>query len=266
LADVTALFARLVTGDPESVKLAPSPAWGWLPVLMLPAALVLLSADRRLRRILALAAVVFMAWFLTYRWERFLVADSALLALACAGTVVHFWRRRGVRRMLPIALGLLGALQLAQAAMMVAAFTGGTSVALGVERPEVFLARVWPAARLYARASELLDSTSDRVLLVGENRHHRLDVPHAAPTVFNEHPLVEILMTPGLPSDTSRQLRRRRFTHLIVDSGWIRRSAAKYPSLAPLAGRRDLLDPYVRSLGPPLATEGGEALYEVPHE
>jgi hypothetical protein len=53
---------------------------------------------------------------------------------------------------------------------------------------------------------------------------------------------------------------------LIVDSGWIRRSAAKYPSLAPLAGRRDLLDPYVRSLGPPLATEGGEALYEVPHE
>jgi hypothetical protein len=264
VADLERLVPRLVTGDAEESRIYPTPAWGWLPLAALPAILLSIGANRPLRRTLGMVAVMFGTWLVTFRWERFLVGCSALLAVAMAGALALAWRRGGVYRGLTLAAALVGLAGAAQAARTVATFTGGLPVALGLEAPREHLERVFPAFRLYGRASERLEPGRDRALVLGEMRHYGLRVPHAAPTGFNVHPLAELLEHGATPGKASAGLRARGFTHLIVDPGWVRASAARYPSLAVFHSRPELLEECLRSLGDPLAVDGSVRLYRIP--
>jgi hypothetical protein len=216
--------------------------------------------DRDVRSLLLMAAAGFVIWFVSFRWERFLLAVSALMVVALAGATVRAWRRGFLPRVvvsLALALALLGA---ARAAVTVLRFTGGLPVALGQETPGQFSARLFPFDTLFREAGRRLDPERHRVLLVGETRHHRLAIPHSAPTVFNSHPLAVALAETAGPREASQHLRRLGFTHLMVDPGWVRRSAGRYPSLraAVESGR---LPGYLAALGPPVLEHRGMALY-----
>jgi hypothetical protein len=113
---------------------------------------------------------------------------------------------------------------------------------------------------VFHEAGARLDRSRHRVLLVGETRHHGLAIPHSAPTVFNVHPLARALEETDGPREATERLRQLGFTHLIVDPGWVRRSAARYPSLrtAVESGR---LPVYLKGLAPPIVERRGVALY-----
>jgi hypothetical protein len=258
------LYPRLIAGDDEESRIYPTPAWGWVPVVLLPAVILGLPRDRTLRWLLALFVVLLLVWLLTFRWERFLVAATALLAVALAGATLVAWRRGGPLRLLPALAGVLAGISFARAILAVLAFTGGGSVAVGHLTPGEFIEGSLPVVGLYREAATTLDPARHRVLVVGEMRHHFLDLPHSAPTGFNTHPLVEALREPTDAVRASRALCAAGYTHLIVDLGWARRSAAGYPSLALFRDRPELLTGYLETLGPPLARRDGQALWRIP--
>jgi hypothetical protein len=261
--DLERLWPRVVTGDAEEDSIYPTPAWGWVPLLLLPAGLLLTREERFARIVSALGLATLLIWLLTFRWERFLVATSALLAAACAGLVLALWRKRGALRVLPLAAAVLALLAAVRAVLSVLAFTGGAAVALGRENPRAWVERGMPLMRVFAAANAALDPRRDRVLLVGEDRHHRLDVPHEAPSLFNVHPLAEALAAGLSPEEALDLLRAQGFTHLIVDRARALRSAERYPSLAVLRGRADLLDDTLRALGPPRFESDGVFLFDL---
>jgi len=263
-ADARNLLPRWVTGSETESRIYPTPAWGWVPIVLAPLALVAARADPRVRATLVLALALITVWFLTFRWERFLVAASAFLALSLAGAIVVTWRRGGALRVLPVLALPIAAASIAVALIHIERFTGGARVAAGLESPRQLVARAFPSTRLYDRAAELLDAGADRVLLVGDMRHYGLAVRRAAPTGFNTHPLIEALERRADPEQVHRELRDRGFTHLIVDPGWVARSAEGYPSLAPAARDPEIVRRYVASLGAPLATEGSVVLFRIP--
>src|SRR5262245_14632360 len=147
-ADLERLWPRLVAGDRDEDSIYPTPAWGWLPVLLVPAGLLLAREDRRSRIVAGAALLTLLIWLLTFRWERFLVATSALLMAACAGLTLALWRRGGALRAIPVAAGVLAALAAARAVLSVVSFTGGAGVALGREAPEAYLERDRKSTRL----------------------------------------------------------------------------------------------------------------------
>jgi len=264
LDDLRSLGPRLVGGDADADAFYPTPAWGWLPVLLLPAGLLLLRGDVWARRVVYAVLATWGVWLLTFRWERFLVATSALIAAACAGLILGLWRQGGVVRALPLAGLLLGGLAAERAVLSILWFTGGEAVLLGKMDPRVFVERAIPVLRLFDKAGSILDPSAHCVLLVGEDRHHRLAIPHSAPSVFNRHPLAERLAAGDSPDQASAALRALGFTHLIVDPAGALRSAGRYPSLALFRERPDRLEDYVRALGEPLVAEGGIGLYALP--
>ena len=263
LEDLRLLGPRLVAGDADADAFYPTPAWGWLPVLLLPAGLLLQRGDVWARRVVYVIVATCLVWLCTFRWERFLVATSALIAAACAGLILDLWRQGGVVRALPLAGLLLGGLAAERAVLSVLSFTGGEAVLLGKMDPRVFVEHAIPVLRLFDRAGSILDPSAHRVLLVGEDRHHRLAIPHAAPSVFNRHPLAELLAAGDTPGQASATLRELGFTHLIVDTAGALSSAGRYPSLALFREHPDRLEDYVRSLGEPLVSEGGIGLFNL---
>lgn len=264
--DAVRLFPRLVAGSPEDDRLYPTPAWGWVPAILLPAWIVL-RRDRRLTRVLASAGLLFGIWFATFRWERFLVAAGALVAVGCAAAAVALWRRGGPAKLLPVAAAVLAGLAALHAGQSVATFTGGAGVWLGRESPGEFVRRGFPLMEAFARANASLDRSSHRVLVVGDERHHRLDVPHAAPTGFNVHPLAARIAAGDAPAEAWAAIRRQGFTHVIVDAPRAERAASRYPSLRPLLAVPGGFASIWAPLGRPEAiVSGGPALIELPED
>jgi hypothetical protein len=263
-ADLRLLGPGLVSGIRDGAKFYPAPAWGWTVVALLPVFLIALRRDRDVRLLFALAFLLFLAWFMTYRWERFLVATTFLIAVAAAGSIVVVWKRGGAARGLPVAASVVAVLSLVYAGQEIAMFTGGTRVAMGQESPRAFMQFSYPASRVYSEAANKLDRESSHVLMLGEMRHFRLPLRRAAPTGFNIHPLAESLSRTRDSAQSSRELRKLGYTHLIVDLGWVERSASSYPSLALFHDRPDLLTSYLTSLGPPLHHRGRVGLFGIP--
>lgn len=263
-AELGSVARRLFTGDERASRVYPTPAWGLALVLAAGAGLWLRRDDPALRSAGALAAALFALWLLTYRWERFLVPCSGFLAVTAAGALAPLTKRRDATLALPAIVALLAVLGVWRAVLDLGAFTGGAQVAFGSVSPEVFVARALPFTDVYASAARLLDPSRDRVLLLGDNRHYRLRVPHAAPTVFNAHPLAERLAAGDAPRDALAAMRRLGFTHLIVDPARVRSDAARYPSLAVFRSRDELLTGLLEALPAPLAEAGGAALVALP--
>jgi hypothetical protein len=136
-------------------------------------------------------------------------------------------------------------------------------VAWGREDAKAFFDRSFTAPHVVRAAAERLDRPGTRILFVGENRHYGFDVDRVAPTSFNVHPLVEAMAAAHDPAAVRAELRRRGFTHLLIDPGWIERSGRSYPSLAPLVADPAPFSALVRSLGAPWSNDGGVALYEI---
>ena len=65
------------------------------------------------------------------------------------------------------------------------------------------------------------------------------------------------------PAAERAELLRLGFTHLLIDRGWVERSGRSYPSLASIVADPARFVALVRSLGPPLAVDGGVALYQL---
>jgi hypothetical protein len=240
----------------------PGPAWGFLPLVLL-VALPLAKRGERNLDLLLLAGAAFGLWFLTYRWERFLVAVSLLLAVALGGVVASAWKRGGVFRLPVLLAALFGVAAAIESVQRVLTFTGGGTVALGREAPREFFDRAFPWAPVVRRASPPLDPAFARILFVGEMRHYGLDVPRVAPTGFNDHPLVEVLATSRDAVSAREALVRSGFTHLLVDPSWVERSGKAYPSLAPIVADPTRFAAFLRILGEPIAKERGVALYRI---
>ena len=262
LSDVTVLGSRLIAGDPAG--LYPSPAWGWVVIALAPLLAWAALRDRRVRIALALAAGWATLWFVTARWERFLVGVTLLLAVAAAGAVVLAWRRGG-----PVRLAAVGVLAVVfysglTAVAGVMRFNGGATVITGAESARAFTERVYPTTRLLRLAGERLDPETDRILFVGEMRHFRLPIPRAAPTGFNTHPLSRLIGQDGPSSRIPLELAELGYTHLLLDAAWVTRSAARYPSLRPLTEHPAAFRAFVQELGAPLAVEDQVALFAIP--
>jgi len=262
VADLVSLGPRLFGGAGEEGTFYPAPAWGLSPLVLLVALPLARRGGRSLDLLLG-SGVVFAVWFLSYRWERFLVAATFLLAVALGGAVASAWGRGGVFRLPALLAALVSAAATFGAIDRVGAFTGGGGVLLGRKEPAEFFERAFPYARVVRRASPPLDPRAARVLFVGEMRHFGLEVSRVAPTGFNVHPLVEVLASSPDPESAREALSRRGFTHLLVDPGWIERSGRAYPSLAPIAADPSRFAAFLRSLGEPVARERGVALYRI---
>lgn len=233
ISDLRELGPHLVTGDDEA-RFYPQPAWGWLPVALLPATLLWGFEDRRVRWLLVLAGVGLVVWFFTFRWERFLVAQTALLITGLAGALPVLWRRGAAQRAVVVVAVVAGALGFVNALYAVERFTAGSRVAFGGVRSAEFLANI-PHEVVYREAGQRLDPRTTRVLVLGEHRHHRLALPHTAPGAYNR--------APGLDDLDD-------YTHLIVDT---RRGVPGVDSSDFAA--------FLDTLGSPLIERGGVALY-----
>jgi len=262
--DVRNLGPRWISGSEEDSRFYPTPAFGWLPLVLAPLALVAVRNDRNVRAVMGVAAVLFAVWFMTYRWERFLVAGATVLAVGIAGGIVAMARRGNALRVLPFVAALFTVLSILAPLLEIGRFNHGLRVALGLESAQEFIGGGFPSARLFRLVNERLDPGRDRILFLGEMRHYGLSVPRCAPTGFNTHPLVEALRNDPDAGTAHAAMRRLRFTHVIVDPGWIARSAAQYPSLSYLVQQPDAMAHYIGSLGTPLAVEGNVALFRIP--
>ena len=217
--DVQRLGPRWLTGSAEDSRLYPTPAFGWVPLALLPFTLLALPNDRKIRFALGLTLLLLVVWFLTFRWERFLVAAATLGCVTLSGGVVLASRRWKSLRPLPLVAALGAAATLPPTIAAVGRFNHGARVALGLEGAREFIEGGLDSVRLFHRANDMLDRRRDRILLLGEMRHYGLAVPRCAPTGFNTHPLVEALRRDPDPLAADRALRRQGFTHLIVDPG-----------------------------------------------
>ena len=264
ISDARLLGPRLFSGDDDESRIYPTPAWGWTPLALLPAVLLALGRESRVRHLIMLIATLFGLWFVTFRWERFLIAVSALLALALAGSATAAWKRGGVHRAIPLVGFLVGATVLFQSWLAIDGFTGAFPVARGTERAEAFLERSFATIKVYNEANRRLDPSVNRILLLGEMRHYGLEIPRAAPTGFNTHPLALALARGVPPESVGHELRRLGYSHLIVDVSWVRRSAARYPSLSIFREDPDLLEACLKTLGIPLTVQGQVAIFELP--
>jgi hypothetical protein len=264
LQDVAGLVPKWITGSEEDSRLYPTPAFGWLPLAIAPLALLGARDDRKLRTVLALTAVLVAVWFFTFRWERFLVAAGAFLSVGLAAGVMAASHRVKTLRTLPALAVVAAALSVVPPIVAIGRFNGGLRVACGLESADAFIEGGLASARLFRVANQRLDAARDRVLLLGEMRNYGLDVPRCAPSGFNTHPLAEALVNDPDPAEADRALRRLGFTYLIVDPGWVARSAARYPSLSYFREQPEILQRYLGSLGEPLAVEGQVALFRIP--
>ena len=238
----------------------PVPAWGFMPVVLL-LALPLVPRAARSCDLLALAGIALTCWLFTYRWERFLVAVTFLLAVALGGVLAAAWRQGGVRRLAPLLAVLVGAAATVESLGRVGSFTGGGSVFLGREEAAAFFERSFAAPRVVSAASGALNAKTTRILFVGESRHYGLAFARVAPTGFNVHPLVTALAATPNPAQARAALVGQGFTHLLVDPGWIDRSGRSYPSLAPLVADPAPFVALLGFLGPPIASDAGVSLY-----
>lgn len=262
--DLLRLPARWLLGGGHESRFYPAPAWGFIPFAFVALALTSIRRDRALRAVCVLAFVLLGVWFVTFRWERFLVTAAALVAVAGAGGIVAAQRKAPRWRLLTWVAATAAVVSILPSATGALRFTGGARVALGYESASEFIETALPSVRLFHRANALLDPARDVVLMVGEMRHYGLSVPRCAPTGFNLHPLVTALAAASSPDQAVRDLRAKGFTHVIVDPGWIARSAGQYPSLAYFKDHPEALSSFLTSLGAPLAVEGQIALYKLP--
>jgi hypothetical protein len=262
--DLRHLVPRLFIGDESESGIYPTPAWGWVPLLFLLGLAVFGRTDRRLRAVSGLALGLFALWFLTFRWERFLVAPTLLIAVSLGGVLALAWRRGRLFRLLHVAAALLAAGTLIETGHAILDYTGATPVLLGREAPAAFLERSFPTVALYRDAGEELDPDGTCILIVGEMRHYGLALRRVAPSGFNLHPLAEALRRSEGPVEANHLLREMGLTHVVVDRGWVERSVRRYPSLGFLADRPALVDRWLHSLGRPLAVRGSAALFEIP--
>ena len=260
--DLGALVPRLFSGTEGG--LYPSPAWGWPVALWTMLAFIGAFRDPLVRRATTVAGLLFAVWFATYRWERFLIPVTFFVCLAIAGTLWNWCRASRSWALLAILVLLLGVAYLPVSALAVARYSGGTDVLLGRESPAAFVVRSWPQQRLLDHPSVKWNPATDRLLLVGEMRHFRVPVRRAAPSGFNLHPLALELDRALVVEQAHEGLRRRGFTHLLVDFTWVARSGEDYPSLRSLVDDPARFHSYIESLGAPLAADGHRALYAIP--
>jgi hypothetical protein len=262
LAELRALGPRL--WGPASLGIYPGPAWGWPVAVWIAAAVLGAVRDTAVRRALAIAAGLFAVWFVTFRWERFLIATTFFLCLAFSGAVWLTARRPRVWRLLALAALVAGLAYSPTTLASIARYSGGSEVFLGREDPGAFLRRSWPQQRLVLHEAVVWNPATDRLLLVGEARHYRIPVRRVAPTGFNLHPFAIEFENASAVEQIHRGLRRRGFTHLLIDLDWIERSSRDYPSLRALREAPEKLRAYLDSLGPPLASAGRRALFRIP--
>lgn len=264
LADLRALVPHLLGPASAGSDPYPGPAWGWPVAVWIAAASLGAMLDRSVRHALGIAAALFAVWFVTFRWERFLIATTFFLCLAFSGAVWLTARHPRVWRLLAAA-ALIGGLAYAPASLTsIERFSGGMDVFLGREDRDAFLQRSWPQQRLVLHEDVAWNPATDRLLLVGEMRHYRIPVRRTAPSGFNLHPFAIELERASTAAQMHEALRRRGFTHLLVDLDWIERSARHYPSLGALSKAPEKLRAYLDSLGPPLASEGRRMLFRIP--
>jgi len=261
LTDVRALAPRLL--GPASLGIYPGSAWGWPFVVWIAAATLGATRDRLVRQALGIAAALFAIWFVTFRWERFLIPTTFFVCVAFSGAVWLTARHARVWRLAAAAALIAGLAYVPASLASIARYSGGSAVFLGRESPADFLHRSWPQQRLVEHDSLVWDPGSDRVLLLGEMRHYRIPVPRSAPTGFNVHPFAIALERAVVVEQVHQALRRGGYTHLLVDLDWVERSARDYPSLRTLPESPEKLDDFLRSLGPPLASEGRRALFRL---
>jgi hypothetical protein len=262
LTEVTALFPGLFGSANPGIY--PGPAWGWPIAVWIVAGGLGALFDRRVRLALGGALALFAIWFVTFRWERFLIPTTFFLCLAFAGTVWMTTRHARVWRLLALTALIAGWAYVPTSLTTIARFTGATDVFLGREDPQAFLHRSVPQQRLLDDTALLWNPASDRILLLGEMRHYRVPVRRVAPSGFNVHPLAVALERLTSTEQIHQALIRDGFSHVLIDFGWIERSAQAYPSLRSLRESPEKFRAYVDSLGPPLLADGQRALFRIP--
>jgi hypothetical protein len=262
LSDLRAATPRLFGGAHSGIY--PGPAWGWPFAAWIAAAALAAWFDPRVRQALGVAATLFAVWFITFRWERFLIPTTFFVCLGFAGAVWLTAKHARVWRLLALALVIAGLAYTPLTLTSIARYSGGIDVVLGREAPETFLKRSLPQHRLLTGPDLAWNPAADRLLFLGEMRHYRTPVRRVAPTGFNVHPFALELKQSVTVEQVHHGLRRRGFSHLLVDLDWIDRSAREYPSLRSLRESPETLQAYLASLGTPLVSDGRRALYSLP--
>jgi hypothetical protein len=234
-------------------------AWGKirdLPLLLLPPlVLAAIGAWSRRRPVtllaLGLGVAGLGAWAVTGSLGRFLVpAYAVLLAVAVVP------RRRAL------------------ALVATAAVIAGT--AIGLVQTAAFLARgadlTDDAGAVYARrnvadpypayvACATLPADA-RILVVAEPRGFLLPRPFVTTSQHDPTPLREVLEAHEDASSAASELRRRGFTHLLVNTAELRRLGSDYPVLPwKDEATRDRASRLVAHLGEPVVREGPVVVY-----
>jgi hypothetical protein len=223
------------------------------------AALIAVAADTPARhRLVAGAAVAgLLAWALSGNLPRFLTVVAALL-LALAASAAG--RSAAGRWAAALAIGTAATLGLV---VSVAQLHRWGALGLAVTPPAAARERLvvdnpFPA---FAAAARVLPDGA-RVLFVGEPRGFGFPRRFAAPSQHDVSPLRAILEAGDHPAAAAAALRRRGFTHLLVNFAELARLAPSYP-VAPWRGpagwRR--WNVFVSSLGPPLVSLGSVEIF-----
>ena len=238
-------------------RLAPELVW-LLPLLLVGLSAVLFSH----RRVVLVGLVLFglAVWPATGGLPRFL-APTACLLLALAATAGGGDR---VRRLA------------AAAAISWCIVVGATRGAQWLDRIgvhhlvtldlEAAVALVSPNTPMGA-FTESEDLAADaRVLFVAEPRSLAFPRRFITPSQHDVQPLRSLIETSENPDRISTELRRRGFTHLLINWNELGRLGDAYPVApwrTPMGQRR--WSEFLRSLGPPVVHNSGVQIYQLPH-
>jgi hypothetical protein len=253
---------RSAAGFAQATMAALAPHVSYLAPLALAALIPVLARRCGRQRLIAGATVAgLLAWAATGNLPRFLAAVAALgLALAASAAS----QSAAGRWAAALGLGATAALGLAVSAAQLHRW-GGMSLPLGLPgelRAQLVVDDPYPA---FAAARAL--PAGAHVLFVGEPRGFLFPRRFVAPSQHDVSPLRSILESSRGPAAAAAALRRRGFTHLLVNWGELARLTPSYP-VAPWrdpAGLRRW-NTFIAALGPPQVAAGVVQVFVLPLE
>jgi len=200
----------------EPKSLASAAGIGGVFILFCPLALVFRPRGRPILLVIAYAMAVYVIWAMTGPIERFLLPALPAASVIAGYSFERLQDLQHARLTSWVAAVFLLTTNLVGAVMLQAEHFSPYRVVIGAENVEYYLSRMvsyYPAAA-YCNVELPGDA---KVLSIGETRTLYFEREIVADTGFNPTVIVRVAQRAHTPEEIARDLRRKGFTHLLVN-------------------------------------------------
>lgn len=171
---------------------------------------------------LALCLVWFLFWASSAQQARYLVPIFPFLSLA-VGTVLSGYRASSLRWVSRAAAAVVAGCLVVSGAHVLREFRtiAPFQVIAGTESRTDFLGRLIPSYAMYRFADTELPAGSKVFLIYMKNYTYLCETECYSDSMFESYTIQKILSAAASPEEVLRELRRRRFTHMMFDDRYV---------------------------------------------